>query len=745
MPMRRLLITWPVVLVVAALIIWAIAPRTPSARAATPIIVPPLADPADPTEPGVTLTFEQNGRIDTRPARLIALRVPAGQAPSPFLQPGSFTATFAGFINMRLRAEVEFRVESSGPFVLKIADKVVFQGDGTAVMPDLAKLQKGKNPFELTFTSPAPQAGQKPTDAYIRLLWSSNDFPAEPVQPTALSRDATAVALRAAKRLREGRELLATLRCTACHTVPAVAPAPGSAGPMPEMASDAPDLSAAGARLNEEWMAEWIQDPRKHRPDATMPKVLHGEQAPAQAWDLAAYLATLGKPLPANEKPADDEAMTQGGQLFAGLGCIGCHTKPDAENPIDAERKRVPLAYVRVKFKPGALRAWLLDPQKHYKWARMPNFHLTEYEADRLVAYLNKKAPGEPLPVPEKGDAARGKVLFASAGCASCHPIDGVSSTVKAAALADLVSSSDWAKGCVAEDPAKRATAPDFALNPSQRGALVTYAAAKTPGLGEDVPVEFAQRSIKRLNCAACHTRDEVEDAWTALAENELADIAPPEANVENDQPDDPAGKGNRPFYPAHLKGLLGGDKINVGGDQQRPALTWAGEKLRPEWAQAFIAGETTYKPRYWMRARMPGFPTQAAGLARGMALEHGIATVTPPRAEPKPDSVEIGRQLSGRDAGFACITCHSIGDTRAISPFEAPAPNFARLADRMTDDFYFRWMRKPMRYQPGTKMPQFAEGGKTDRKDVLDGDAEKQFDALWQYMLTGTKIVAPE
>ncbi|MEZ0266209.1 MAG: hypothetical protein ACAI43_15875 [Phycisphaerae bacterium] len=740
MPIRRSIIIAPIVLLALLLTARALT----SARAATPVTVPPLADPTDPIEPGVTLTFEQAGRTDTRPARLIALRVPAGQAPTPFLQPGPFTATFTGFINMRLRAEVEFRVDSSGPFVLRVAGKVVFQGDGNAVMPDLAKLQKGKNPFELTFASAAPPAGQKPTDAHVRLLWSSNDFPAEPVQPTALSRDAAAVPLREAKRLREGREQLATLRCTACHTVPAFAPAPGSAGPMPEMASDAPDLSQAGGRLKADWMAAWIADPHKLRPDATMPRALHGEQAPAQAADVAAYLGTLGKPEATPAKPADDEAMTQGGQLFAGLGCIGCHTKPDAENPIDAQRNRVPLAYVNAKFQPGVLRAWLLDPQKHYKWARMPNFHLTEYEADRLVAYLTKKADAKLAPSPV-GDAARGKALFASSGCANCHTIDGVTSTAKAAALADLVSTSDWAKGCVAADPAKRGKAPDFALPDARRAALVAYAAAKTPGLGEDVPVEFAARTIRRFNCAACHTRDEVEDAWTALAESELADIAPPEANVENDQPDDPAGKGNRPFYPAHLKGLLGGDRINIGGDQQRPALTWAGEKLRPEWAQAFIAGETTYKPRYWMRARMPGFPTQAAGLARGMAQEHGVATTTPPRADPKPDLIEIGRQLSGRDAGFACITCHSIGDTRAVSPFEAPAPNFARLADRMTEDFYFRWMRKPMRYQPGTKMPQFSEGGKTDRKDVLDGDAEKQFDALWQYMLTGTKIVAPE
>jgi hypothetical protein len=53
--------------------------------------------------------------------------------------------------------------------------------------------------------------------------------------------------------------------------------------------------------------------------------------------------------------------------------------------------------------------------------------------------------------------------------------------------------------------------------------------------------------------------------------------------------------------------------------------------------------------------------------------------------------------------------------------------------------------MRKPMRFTPGTKMPQFSEDGKTTLKEILNGDADKQFDAVWNYLLQGEGMVSPE
>jgi hypothetical protein len=62
-----------------------------------------------------------------------------------------------------------------------------------------------------------------------------------------------------------------------------------------------------------------------------------------------------------------------------------------------------------------------------------------------------------------------------------------------------------------------------------------------------------------------------------------------------------------------------------------------------------------------------------------------------------------------------------------------------------LTHDYYLRWMRKPMRFQPGTKMPQFSEDGKTTLKEILEGDADRQFEAIWNYLLQGEGMTPPE
>jgi hypothetical protein len=158
------------------------------------------------------------------------------------------------------------------------------------------------------------------------------------------------------------------------------------------------------------------------------------------------------------------------------------------------------------------------------------------------------------------------------------------------------------------------------------------------------------------------------------------------------------------------------------------------------------MAGEVAYKPRYWMRARMPAFHGAVAkGVAEGLALEHGFAATSVEPGKRNAELADAGRKLVGRDGGLACVTCHSVVDTRASSPFEAPAPNLLHVPERLTTDYYVRWMRKPMRFVPGTKMPQFSEEGRSALKEILGGDADRQFDAIWQYMLRGEGMGAPE
>jgi hypothetical protein len=189
----------------------------------------------------------------------------------------------------------------------------------------------------------------------------------------------------------------------------------------------------------------------------------------------------------------------------------------------------------------------------------------------------------------------------------------------------------------------------------------------------------------------------------------------------------------------------LPGD-VQRSSDQSRPLLTWVGEKLRPAWMSDFIAGKIANRPRPWLASRMPAFSARAAGIANGLSLEHGFPLAIPDEPAPDPAMQQIGKKLSGRVGGFSCNTCHAIGPAPALTPFDSPAPNFAITTARLRKPFFHRWVRSPQKYNPGTRMPTFADAeGKTTYKDVLDGDSNKQFEAIWQYLREADKIEPPE
>src|SRR5688572_30438677 len=353
---------------------------------------------------------------DTRHARLVALYVPTGSPPTPFLPAGPFKARFDTDLAMRLRDDVTFSVIGSGTVKVSVNGATVVEGEMNANAPLTGKtvsLKKGKNRIVLEYASPPA------VDSFVRLYWASSDFLPEPVPPGVLSYDAASIDVREGMRVREGRTLFATLHCGKCHADDV---ASGQAERMPELAADAPSLAEVGGRLNEGWLAHWISDPRAMRHNATMPRIFHAAEGnvAAEAKDIAAYLATVGKAEhPKDEEPAA-EAVEAGGRMFAHLRCIACHTLPDHADE-ESVKGRTPLHYVKAKYRPGALMDFLKAPEKRYAWIRMPNFRLSDEEAQSLAAFLLSREQKEIEPERAKGDSARGKELVTSAGCLNCH------------------------------------------------------------------------------------------------------------------------------------------------------------------------------------------------------------------------------------------------------------------------------------------------------------------------------------
>ena len=174
-------------------------------------------------------------------------------------------------------------------------------------------------------------------------------------------------------------------------------------------------------------------------------------------------------------------------------------------------------------------------------------------------------------------------------------------------------------------------------------------------------------------------------------------------------------------------------ETIHVG----RPPLDWAGEKLRPEWMGRMLAGKLAYKPRPGLKARMPGFPAYAEGLAKGLAAEHGFGPQSEALAPADGDLARLGRDLAGAESGFNCVSCHSMGSQKALAGEDTETINFALVPERLRRSYYERFLTDPPRLLPGTKMPQFINPDRTTAlKDILDGDADRQFDALWNYFV---------
>lgn len=657
----------------------------------------PLTELAAVSKPGLAVTFSAGGKTDTRFARLVALEVSGGVAPTPFLPPGAFVARWEGAIQAPLRGDYSFQVQGVGSWKLTINAQPVLESAGAvpASVPGKAvQLNKGANPLVLEYTS--PEKG----DARVRLLWSAREIPLEPVPPAVFTHDVNAPAIRGGERARAGRLLFAQYRCAACHDGGPLLPSKGDG--MPELAMDAPAIGEFGSRYREAWMAHWINDPHAIRPQTSMPRVFHskpGEIDP-RARDIAAYFATLGTP--AEGKPLDPALVPEGGALFANLGCIACHTVPEFTGK--DEHQRVPLGHLQAKWQAPALKEYLKAPEKNYALTRMPNFCLTDSEAERLTAFLLAGTQKE-FVAGAAGDPAKGGQLLATSGCLNCHAGLPPSTTPTLATTLK----NGWTKGCLAPEPAARGTAPDFVLSALQREALLAFAAEDWNSLRRDNSAEFAEREIANLRCTACHARDSEVSTWSKL-EEEMLPLQAGAPVAEN-------------------------EGVPVAGTVV-PPLTWLGEKLQPAWSAKFIAGEPLAKPRPWMIARMPGFPAYAARLAEGLFHQHSRLGDDIPELADKPAAITHGETLLGENGGFNCLSCHGVGERPPTAVFEAPGINLGYTPDRLRKGYFHRWVFHPLRIDPDTKMPRYADDdGKTPLTDLYEGVARDQFEAIWEYL----------
>jgi mono/diheme cytochrome c family protein/cbb3-type cytochrome oxidase cytochrome c subunit len=651
-------------------------------------------------ETGLRLTLSTpNSGSDIRSVSRPALFVKVGQSPSAFLDCGTFSARWEGFLHLDTRSRLYFSFSGTGKAKLSIGGEDILFAEGMDLSgseSERIRLNSGDHPMVLEYDSLGAM------DASIRLYWRGREFARETLPASSFLRTPE---LTEGDILRKGRTLFAESSCIRCHEDPQLV------GPdvMPELARRAPSFVGIGSRLYSDWIAGWVANPRHLRASAKMPSLLHLDSVESaiikkdsRPWDIAAWLATQTGDTPKPLSHSSPNGVNKGRELFYELGCIGCHkVGPEPEGTKDFER--LDLTGISNKFKVGALRDFLRNPGECYPWIQMPDFGLSEDEATQLARFLRSLGATEKSKA-LMGNAKRGGELVFSLGCLNCHEIPG-GNLFKAPPLALIVESPD--KGCLAQAPDN---APDYGFNPGQISTLKIFLEKGIHSLKRRSFGEFAERQVSALNCNACHSVDGRQNRLSYL-----------------------------PELASHIKSAIGDTEAEaLGRKKDPPDLTYIGEKLSVDWMAKLFTGKLDYKPRPWMKMRMPAFPSRGQGLASGLALAHGFS-INPPRSQFTGFRVVEGEKLISTNGGFACVACHAVGNKPALAPFEGQGLNFAYSQERLNHEFYMRWMLNPQRLNPLSIMPRYADDeAKTALSDILDGKAHDQFNAIWKYLSDG-------
>ncbi|MDA1050060.1 MAG: PA14 domain-containing protein [Planctomycetota bacterium] len=319
---------------------------------------------------------------------------------------------------------------------------------------------------------------------------------------------------------------------------------------------------------------------------------------------------------------------------------------------------------------------------------------------------LPEKKPGDKPPfVVDAELAARGRQLFSSLGCASCHQLQVDGKRLAPERSAKPFASLNPANGCLSANPAG---APQYSLTDRQRASL--KAAVELPAVLANVdlaiePENTITAALEAFNCYACHQRGDrggVEEIRNAM--------------FKSDQPE----MGDEGRIPPHLTGV--------------------GAKLQPDWIkQVFDNGA---KDRPYMFTRMPRFGSQnighlvaAFGQADPDVADHDIAIDFDER-----HIKAAGRKLTGSE-GFSCIKCHTWGNVKATG---IQSINMVTMTRRLKENWFYQYLLNPQQYRPGTRMPAAWPQGQVLLPAVLDGKALTQIHSVWEYLSDGDQAAMP-
>lgn len=559
--------------------------------------------------------------------------------------------------------------------------------------------------------------------------------------------------------LNEGRRMMEEYGCYACHTIEG----------WEHKRKPGPSLEKVASKITKDFFKSWVWDPKAFNEHAKMPSFFmqDNNDDPEYMKKNMAEVNAMAEFI--WDKSEDYEPFMsyrsgdkdRGKELIKDVGCLSCH----GVEGLEAESKQADsiagpyLTGIGSKVEADWLISWLKKPSHYQEDSIMPSFRLTDREASDITAYLmslknpaferldfaplNKELRDEilvtyfsafdPVSMAKEKLASMsekektlelGQRSVAKYGCYSCHNIEGfdgyapigpeltaegskpltqfgfnlqkdVDHTRHGWIKAHLLNPARWDEGM--DKPFKDITKmPNFHLSDKEAETITTAILAQ---VDEYVPLAGVKRlsanekkaneGMKLLNkyqCIACHQVD---------------------------------GK------HGHLLDVY--EDVNNGP----PRLVDQGHRMQADWFHHFLGNVSPIRP--WLDVRMPSY--NLSNEEKNVIAQGFLAMSDQEIFESKGEvSWEPGERKAAVELfeSYACASCHTVG----FNNDEPSAPNLYLGKRRLRASWIKKWLLDPQAIMPGTLMPNFWFDGEALDPSILDGNADKQIEALTKYIL---------
>lgn len=578
-----------------------------------------------------------------------------------------------------------------------------------------------------------------------------------------------------AATLTKGISLFVDLGCHGCHMVKG----------YENLHKIGPGLNKIAYKVKKEWIVDWIKNPKEYMPNSRMPHFnLNDDEVVA----VSSFLLSNSRNFEHNLKHqlGISGSAQNGKALFETIGCQGCHSADDSRETFSERSRASNLSRLASKITSAEwVYDWIKEPNNFSPHARMPDFRLTDQEAADITAYLMALSPNDKMKMEDRsGDLAglvniedekliaSGKKIIENRGCYACHDIKGFEGFDKIGPELTALALKENFEFDFGDALAEHTTFKD------EFGSLVSV--THNP--------ETAGQSASELNKINGNNRQtNLVESWQAWVRNKLrypttifkherAELKMPNFNLSDDELDSLLSflrglqkkevplafdSSSQPFMNDVIVGQrlvaeyncqgchsisgFGGEinadiAKNVGADTPQfypPSLEHVGEKVRTEWLHRFLKNPTVYRPA--LKVRMPSFSVEENEINTLIRYFAGLSKVnyklTVPKYTGSAENMGAAKVLASPEA-YNCFSCHWLHGKKPGEDSTNWAPDFANMKERVQHDFFVKWIKNPAAYQKFAVMPGFLNSDAEAHPDYLGGKADKQLEALRDYIL---------